>query len=136
MQDVKNNMQEYMHKIGTELLFAEKRNEKIKSIREELGITQEKISRLMGLRRETISRIENGSINSTVSFLKNFSRITAEIKAFRDLCALCELSRKPSGFAAILFKAHFPENGDEIEEIISLGSSSYEKKKARILKKL
>lgn len=136
MYDVKNSMQDYMHKIGTELLFADKNSERIKVIREDLGITQEKISRLLNLRRETVSRIENGSINPTVSFLRNFSRIIAEIKAFRDLYAVCELSGKPRGFAGILFKAHFPENSDEVEEIISLGSSSYEKKKARILKKL
>jgi len=125
-----------MHKIAVELLFSNNGGERIKKMREELGITQEKISKLMNLRRETISRIENGSIHPTAGFLKNFSRITAEIKAFRDLFAICELNRKPSGFASILFKAHFPENSDEIEEIISLGSVSYEKKKARILKKL
>jgi len=58
----------------------------IQSYRKKYGMTQRQLSELMGLRRETISRIEGGTVNPTTNFIRNFScmlSITKAVRAYR-----------------------------------------------------
>jgi len=58
----------------------------IQSYRKKYGMTQRQLSELMGLRRETISRIESGTVNPTTNFIRNFSymlSITKAVRAYR-----------------------------------------------------
>lgn len=59
----------------------------LKSYRKRYGITQQDLSKILGVRRETISRIENGKINITFAFLQKFIKlitIAEAIKISRD----------------------------------------------------
>jgi len=129
-------VENYMKELVGEVILSRNKGKKIKELREALGITQEKIARLLNLRRETISRIESGVITPTLNFVESFCRIMAEIKAFREFFAVCEKSGKPRGFANVIFKASFPEREDEIEGIIEIATKSYEKKREKILRRL
>lgn len=58
----------------------------IQSYRKKYGMTQKQLSELMNLRRETISRIEGGTVNPTINFIRNFScmlSITEAVRAYR-----------------------------------------------------
>ncbi len=55
----------YIKDIGGAVVSSENPNSEIKNVRTFLNIRQEDLGTLLGLRRETISRIENGSITPT-----------------------------------------------------------------------
>ena len=55
----------------------------IREYRKRYGMSQEELGELMGLRRESISRIENGSVTPTFDFVKNFIKTAALIEAIR-----------------------------------------------------
>lgn len=134
--NIKKSVEDYIKELAGEIIISENKGKKIKELREAFGITQEKIAKLLNLRRETISRIESGAIMPSLKFIENFCRIMGEIKAFREFSAVCEKNSKPIGFANVMFKASFPEREEEIEEIIEIATESYEKKKEKILRRL
>ena len=55
----------------------------MREYRKRYGISQEEMGELMNLRRESISRIENGSVTPTFGFVKTFIRTMALIEAIR-----------------------------------------------------
>ena len=53
-----------------------------------MDITQEELSQIMRLRRETISRIENGRVTPTLAFIHRFSGVATlmeAVKSFRSM---------------------------------------------------
>lgn len=58
----------------------------IQAYRKNYGITQKELGQLLDLRRETISRIENGKVNSTVNFIQNFVGILAIAESTKTYC--------------------------------------------------
>ena len=59
---------------------------KIKSLRKDLGLSQEEFAEQLGVNRGTIIRIENGTQNSTIQMLLSISEVLrVEIK---DLVAI------------------------------------------------
>ncbi len=57
--------------------------EVIREYRKRYGISQEELGELMDLRRESISRIENGGVTPTFDFVKDFIKTIALIEAIR-----------------------------------------------------
>ncbi|MCZ7370095.1 MAG: helix-turn-helix transcriptional regulator [Candidatus Methanoperedens sp.] len=55
----------------------------IREYRMRYDMTQVELGELMNLRRESISRIENGSVTPTFEFVKNFIKTVALIEAIR-----------------------------------------------------
>lgn len=55
----------------------------IHEYRRRYGMSQEELGELMELRRESISRIENGSVTPTFDFVKKFINAMALIEAIR-----------------------------------------------------
>ncbi len=55
----------------------------IREYRKRYEISQEELGELMELRRESISRIENGSVTPTFEFVKTFIKAIAMIEAIR-----------------------------------------------------
>lgn len=66
-----------------ELLLNENSGEAVRDYRKRYGMSQEELGELMGLRRESISRIENGSVTPTLDFVRKFIRTMALIEAIR-----------------------------------------------------
>ncbi len=58
----------------------------IQEYRKNYGITQKELGQLMDLRRETISRIENGKVNPTIDFIQNFVAALAIAEATKAYC--------------------------------------------------
>ena len=66
-----------------ELFLAENSGEVIRQYRKRYDMSQEELGELMGLRRESISRIENGSVTPTFGFIRKFINAAALIEAIR-----------------------------------------------------
>lgn len=101
--------------------------------RKRYGMSQEEFGELMGLRRESISRIETGSVTPTFDFAKKFINAMALIEAIRveraqhkeiDVYFLENLA-KELGF-----------NREKLEFMLKVAVESYDKKLMKIQKTL
>ncbi|MDD2777715.1 MAG: helix-turn-helix transcriptional regulator [Methanocellales archaeon] len=63
----------------------------IQVYRKNYCITQKELGQLLNLRRETISRIENGKVNSTLKFIQNFVGVLAIAEATKAYCKVNEI---------------------------------------------
>jgi len=127
----------YIQDIGGALTRSENPSMSIKKTRMGLGATQEEVSRLMDLRRETISRIETGIISPTFEFVKKFSRFMAAAKIVRDLNALEEasvLDGRSFSFSPAILRACFNMSAGDFQLITSIGTRGYQKSRAKIVK--
>jgi DNA-binding XRE family transcriptional regulator len=129
----------YVRDIGGRLINSENPSREIKETRVAIGATQEEVSQLMEVRRETISRIETGAIKPTFAFAKKFARFMAAVKIIRDLNALEEVSvldgRNFSLSPAILL-AYFNFSATDFQLIVNIGTRGYQKSKAKIIKEI
>jgi len=72
--------------VAGSIVISPKHGDVIQRYRKKYGMTQRQLSELMDLRRETISRIEGGTVNPTINFIQNFScmlSITEAVRAYR-----------------------------------------------------
>ena len=101
--------------------------------RKRYGMSQEEFGKLMELRRESISRIENGSVTPTFDFARKFINAMALIEAIRveraqhkeiDMYFLEKLA-KELGF-----------DRKKLEFMVKIAVESYDKKLMKIQKSL
>lgn len=137
MYNVEENFDRYMREIGSDILFTPMPGALIKKIRKSMEVSQDQMAGFLGLRRETISRIETASINPTTSFIKSFSKIASMIKIFRDINALKDTSKSEDiPVNPTFIRTHFSLSPDELEKLMRLGNSSYYKTKKKVLRRI
>ena len=73
----------FQKEIAAALFLAQDTGEVICEYRKRYGMSQEEFGELMELRRESISRIENGSVTPTFDFVRKFINAMALIEAIR-----------------------------------------------------
>jgi transcriptional regulator with XRE-family HTH domain len=127
----------YIKDVGGAVVSSSNPDQEIKSLRRSMNIRQEDVGTLLGLRRETISRIENGSISPTFAFLRKFSELMALTKVIRDLEALSEIKMHEgdvdmSNLKLLLFRLKVSPS--DLELISKLSEKGYQKSRAKILK--
>ncbi len=129
---------ESVQEIGGEIVASEVPGRTIKELRESMGVTQEEIGKLLGLRRETISRMENGNISPSFTSLKNFSRSIAALKAIRELFAREDASLIKKEELNLLrpnfLRIYLNLPGQDVKLLYNLGEKGYLRSKKRILK--
>ncbi len=129
----KKEYERYMRDTGGAVLSSENPSLKIKCIRNSLSIRQEDVGTLLGLRRETVSRIENGSICPTFTFVRKFSELVALAKVMRDLEALNEIKiMNLPNLKLLLLRLNV--SSDNLNLISKLSEKGYQKSRAKILK--
>ena len=69
--------------IASEIILNSDSGDVIREYRMRYDMSQVELGELMNLRRESISRIENGSVTPTFEFVKNFIKTVALIEAIR-----------------------------------------------------
>ena len=128
----------YMRDIGATILFSPNPGRTIKEVRKSMEVSQDDLARLMSLRRETISRIETGSITPTAGFIKRFSKYASIIKVFRDLNARKDAEKK--GDSALLnhtfMRTHFSISKGELDNLHRIGHTRYSKTKKKVLRRI
>jgi len=123
----------FQKEIAGALFLTQDTGEVIFDYRKRYGMSQEEMGELMELRRESISRIENGSVTPTFDFAKNFINAMALIEAIRvqraqhkeiDVYFLENLA-KELGF-----------NREKLTFMLKVAVESYDKKLMNIQKSL
>ena len=119
--------------VAGELFIASNPGYVIRDYRMRYDMSQEELGELMDLRRESISRIENGSVTPTLNFIKTFIKAAAIIEAVRveraqhkeiDMHFLGNIS-KELGFTK-----------ENLAFLLKIAVESYDKKLIKIQKSL
>ena len=119
--------------IAGEIIISQEPGELIRGYRMRYEMSQEELGELMELRRESISRIENGSVTPTFGFMKSFITAIALIEEIRVERAqnkeinvhLLENIARESGFSI-----------EKLPFVMKLAVESYDKKLNKIRKSL
>lgn len=140
MYNVEKEYSRYVGLVGGRIVSAKAAREVIKEVRVSLGITQEELAAILDLRRETISRIENGIINPTLEFVKKFCSAVAIARVVRDLRALEDAlllsGRDVSPLTPAMLRLYFDMPLEKLTMLFNIGIRGYQKSKAKILKEL
>lgn len=140
MYNVEEEYLKYVGNVGGRIISSNNPMLDIRKTRASLGITQEEMGMLVRLRRETISRIENGIINPTFEFVKKFSKIIAAAKVIRDLHALEEVSmlsgKSASSLPPSLLRVYFNISLQDLRLLSEISIRSYQRSKAKIIKRI
>jgi transcriptional regulator with XRE-family HTH domain len=126
-------IQEMADHIAGEVVNSPARGPCIQAFRNKNHLTQDELSRIMRLRRESISRIEHGRVTPTLSFVHRFSGVMAlmeAVKAYR----LQNKSIEYPYFSRIGLELDVP--ADSIAPLIDLALQSYEQKRKKAIRSL
>ncbi len=123
----------FEREIAGEIMLTLKPGDVIREYRVRYGMSQKELGDIMDLRRESISRIENGSVTPTFDFVRGFILTVAIIEAIRVERAqqkeinvhLLENIARESGFSI-----------EKLPFVLKLAVESYDKKLIKIRKSL
>lgn len=119
--------------VASEIILDQEPGKVVREYRVRYDMSQEEFGELMNLRRESISRIENGSVTPTFYFIKEFINAMALIEAIR-----VERAKQKE------IDVHFLENlgkelgfsREKVAGIMKVAVENYEKKLIKIQKSL
>lgn len=123
-------MREFQHELAGRLALLDTPGAEMQGLREKHGFTQEQLAGLLGLRRESLSRIEGGKVSLTLPILQRFSRVVTLAKAVREHLAYADArgnladERHLDMLASSLLLDHAAA-----DEIVLVATMAYEKKK-------
>ncbi len=126
-------IQDMANRIAGDIVNAPERGSRIQAYRSKNHLTQDELSHIMRLRRETISRIEHGKVNPTTGFIHIFSGVMAlmeAVKAYRSQNRSVEYPY----FSRIGAELGVPP--DTIASIIDLALQIYEQKRKKAIRSL
>jgi predicted transcriptional regulator len=126
-------IQEMANRIAGEVVNSPERGPCIQAFRNKTHLTQDELSRIMRLRRESISRIEHGRVTPTVTFVHGFSGVMALMEAVKAYRSQNKSIEYPY-FSRIGLELGVP--ADSIAPIIDLALQSYEQKRKKAISSL
>jgi predicted transcriptional regulator len=117
--------------ISGDIVNALDRGAVIQSYRNRMEITQEELSGIMQLRRETISRIENGRVTPTLAFIHKFSGVATLMEAVRSFRSMNNAIDYPY-FIRVGAEIGVPQ--DKITSIVDAAVQNYDKKRKKAIR--
>ncbi len=123
----------FEREIASEIILSYRPGDVIREYRMRYDMSQKELGDIMDLRRESISRIENGSVTPTFDFVRGFIITVAVIEAIRVERA------QNKEINVQLFENIAKESGFSVEKlpfVLKLAVESYDKKLIKIRKSL
>jgi DNA-binding XRE family transcriptional regulator len=117
--------------IAGEIVNAQDRGAVIQSYRVKMDLTQEEMSRIMRLRRETISRIEHGKVTPTLPFIHTFSGIATLMEAVKSYRSM---NRAVEYLYFIRIGAELGVPQENVVSIVDTALMNYEKKRRKAIR--
>jgi DNA-binding XRE family transcriptional regulator len=119
--------------VASEIILNEDSGDVIREFRRRYDMSQVELGELMNLRRESISRIENGSVTPTFEFVKNFIKTVALIESIR-------VERAQHKEIDVYFLENiakeFGFSREKLASLLKIAIESYDKKLNKIQKSL
>ena len=109
----------------------------MQALREKYGFTQEQLATLLGLRRESLSRIESGRVALTLPILRRFSRVVTLARGVREHLAWAE-SRGTLADERLLDDLAVALQLDKAgaDEVVLVSTMAYDKKRRETLRSI
>ena len=126
-------IQEMADRIAGEVVNSPDRGPCIQTYRNKNHLTQDELSHIMRLRRESISRIEHGRVTPTLPFVHCFAGVMALMEAVKAYRSQNKAIEYPY-FSRIGLELGVP--ADSIGAIIDLALKSYEQKRKKAIRSL
>jgi len=102
----------------------------VKALRERYGFTQDVLARLLGLRRESLSRIESGRVALTLPVLQRFVRVVTLARGVREHLAYAEARGNiPDERRLDVLAQSLRIEKDAADEVVLLSMMAYDKKR-------
>jgi len=117
--------------IAGEIVNSQDRGVIIQDYRSRMDLTQEELSRIMRLRRETISRIEHGKVTPTLAFIHVFSGITTLTEAVKSYRSM---NRAIEYLYFIRIGAELGVPRDYVVSIVDTAIQNYDKKRRKAIR--
>jgi predicted transcriptional regulator len=117
--------------IAGDIVNAPDRGALIQSYRSRMNITQEELSQIMQLRRETISRIENGRVTPTLAFIHRFSGVATLMEAVKSFRSMNNAIEYPY-FIRVGAELGVPQ--EKITSIVDSAVQNYDKKRKKAIR--
>lgn len=117
--------------IAGDIVNAPNRGAIIQSYRSRMDITQEELSEIMQLRRETISRIENDKVTPTLAFIHRFSGIATLMEAVKSFRSTHSAIEYPY-FIRVGVELGVPQ--EKITAIVDTAVQNYERKRKKAIR--
>lgn len=83
-------LREFQTDLAGRLALHDQPGVEVKLLREKYGFTQEFLANVLGLRRESLSRIESGRVSLTLPILQRFTRLITLARGVREHLAYAE----------------------------------------------
>jgi len=128
---------DYAKEVCGSIVLSEEPGNKIRRYREKIYLTQEDVGDILGIARETVSRIENNKTKPSFEFVKGFTSIIAVSEVFKIFLARKELSEDFIDIPYIeRISLEFDISRKYFEKIALSTLNSYDRKKKKALKNL
>lgn len=135
--DLPEELGGFQYELAGRLAMAVEAGPEIRALRDKYGFTQEGLAGLLGMRRESLSRIESGHVRPSTTFIQRFTRIMTLAYAARLRAAATD--RPGATIQATDFEAvreALALDVDAAHEVVESSIRSYERKKRVILQGL
>ena len=83
-------LREFQTELAGRLAMLDQPGPELKALRERYGFTQDFLAGVLGLRRESVSRLESGRVALTLPILQRFTRIVTLARGVREHLAWAE----------------------------------------------
>jgi len=128
-------LREFQTELAGRLVLHDAPGDEVKSLRERYGFTQEFLARLVGLRRESLSRIESNAVGLSIDFVQKFARVMTLAKGVREHLAYAEArGNTPDERTFEMLAMTLRIEPDAKEDIVLASMVSYERKRREALR--
>jgi predicted transcriptional regulator len=117
--------------IAGEIVNSEDRGSVIQAYRNGMDLTQEELSHIMRLRRETISRIEHGKVTPTLAFIHRFSGVATLVEAVKSYRSM---NRAVEYLYFIRIGSELGVPNDNVMSIVDTALKNYENKRTKAIR--
>lgn len=131
------DLADYRIELAGRLVLAEAGGDEVRTLRTRFGFTQEWLADKVDLRRESLSRIESGHVNLSLSFVRAFVDVMALARAARDEKATAEArGRRPDTTRLARLATHLDLDEAVADEVVEAAMTSYDRKRRDVIKGL
>ncbi|MFA5860246.1 MAG: helix-turn-helix domain-containing protein [Candidatus Thermoplasmatota archaeon] len=132
-----SDLREFQVELAGRLVMHDEPGTEVKALREKYGFTQEFLSKLCDLRRESLSRIESGAVGLSLPFVQRFVRIMTLARGVREHLAYAESrGNAPDERHVDMLAMTLRIEPEAREEIVLASMVSYERKRREALRAL
>jgi transcriptional regulator with XRE-family HTH domain len=129
-----STLREFQTELAGRLVLHDAPGDDVKTLRERFGFTQEFLAGLVGLRRESLSRIESNAVGLSIDFVKAYARVMTFAKGVREHLAYAEArGNTPDERHFEMLAMTLRIEPDAKEEIVLASMVSYERKRREAL---